>query len=206
MQICILSSKSCLYQASENCVDLDATHHRSSNTGGLFFRCGWFKCVGECAEMRDHCQAPSVILMTTKEHKATCLWSPLLWCQALTRATKDQLAGCDGKHADFLFLKATLESISPDSEKAQDILFFFFFYPLMRGDTFWKLTFKSIFQKKMQRRYHTNMRLLCDLGSFLRICDITDKLKMAAASSLYRPHSKPNYNDFNHTVYEWLTL
>lgn len=46
------------------------------------------------------------------------------------------------------------------------------------------------------------MRLLYGLGSFLRICDITYKLKMAAAFSLHRPHSKPNYSDFNHTVYE----
>lgn len=46
------------------------------------------------------------------------------------------------------------------------------------------------------------MKLQYGLGSLLRICDITDKLKMAAASSLYRPHSKPNYSDFNHTVYE----
>lgn len=46
------------------------------------------------------------------------------------------------------------------------------------------------------------MRLFYGLGSFLRICDITDIVKMAADSSLYRPHSKPNYGDFNHTVYE----
>lgn len=54
----------------------------------------------------------------------------------------------------------------------------------------------------MQRHYRTKIRLLYDLGSFLRICDITDKLRMAAASSLYRPHSKTNYSDFNHPVYK----
>lgn len=138
VQICILPSRSCLYQASENFVDLDAAHHRSSNTGGLCFPCSWFKCVGECSEMRDHCQAPSVILMTTKEHKATCLWSPLqgLWCQTLTRATRDRLAGGDRKHADFLFLIAALESIPSDSEKAQGYSFFFFNPPMSTATLF----------------------------------------------------------------------
>lgn len=203
VQIFILPSRSCLYQASENFVDLDAAHHRSSNTGGLCFPCSWFKCVGECSEMSDHCQAPSVILMTTKEHKATCLWSPLqgLWCQALTRATRDRLAGGDGKHTDFLFLIAALESIPSDSEKAQRYSFFFL-TPRWAQRHFLKVPFQMDFLKTMQRRYHTKMRLLYGL----RICDITDKLKMAAASSLYWPHSKPNYSDFNHTVYKWLTL
>lgn len=105
-EICDLPSRSCLYQVSENFVDLDATHHRSSDTSGLRFPCSWFKCVGECSKMRDHCQAPSVTLMTTKEHKATCLWSPLqgLWYQARTRATRDWLAGGDEKHGDFCLL------------------------------------------------------------------------------------------------------
>lgn len=203
------------YQASENFVDLTTAHHRSCNTGGL---CVSVQLVQVCGRVcRDERSLSSTICHIDDRRGAQgnlpVISAPGTVMPGSNKSPRrGRVAGSDGKHAGLFF------GFVFDSRAWIDLLRFWrsaWIFPLLsfnhppdeHGDAFWKFTFKVDFLERCRGAIsHKDGIMLYRLGSLLCARDITDQLKMATASSLYRPHSKPNYSDFNHTVYEWLTL